>query len=96
MKKYIKWIVLGIVVIVIAVVLIVYLNINGIIKRTVESQGTEQLKVQTTLGSANLSLFGGSVSLSDLNIGSPAGFTAPQMSSIPTSISCMTSSAALL
>jgi hypothetical protein len=79
MKKIIKWVVLGIVVLIVAVVLIVYMNINSIIKSTVQTQASDSLKVPTTLGSANLSLLGGSVSLNDLEIGSPQGFTSPNM-----------------
>lgn len=77
--KIVKWAVLVVLVLVIAVGLIIYFNLNGIIKRTVETQATASLSVPTTLGSANLSLFGGSLGLNDLDIGSPKGFSAPQL-----------------
>jgi uncharacterized protein involved in outer membrane biogenesis len=77
--KYIKWIVLGLVVVIVLVVGIVWMNINGIVRRTVETQATNSLDLQTTVGGANVSLFGGSVGLSELRVASPKGFDAPQM-----------------
>ncbi|HEX8523600.1 MAG TPA: AsmA family protein [Tepidisphaeraceae bacterium] len=80
--KIIKWVVLGLVLLVVAVVVIVYLNLNRIVKRTVETQGTQQLNVATTLDGAALSLFGGSLKLDDLEIASPPGFSAPKILSL--------------
>lgn len=68
-----------VILLVIVVLVIGYLNLNRIVRTTVESQATDQLKLQTTLGSADLALFGGEVKLSDLKIASPQGFSAPQM-----------------
>jgi hypothetical protein len=56
-----------------------WINLNRILKHTIETQGTAQLKLKTELDSANLSLFGGELNLDDLKIGSPQGFVAPQM-----------------
>jgi hypothetical protein len=80
--KIVKWVVLGVVALVIVGLLVVYFNLNGIVKRTVETQGTAQLNVKTTLDSAALSLFGGSLKLDDLAIASPQGYQAPQMLSV--------------
>src|SRR5438874_10498963 len=77
--KIVKWVLLAIVVLVIAGGAIVLLSIDGIIKRTVETQATDSLNLKTTLSSASLSLLGGSLKLNDLSIGSPQGFTSPQM-----------------
>jgi uncharacterized protein involved in outer membrane biogenesis len=77
--KIVKWIVIVIVLVVVLGLALVYFNINRIVKRTVETQGTEQLKVPTTLDGVSLSLFKGTVALNDLNVGSPPGFTAPHM-----------------
>ena len=82
MKKYIKWIVLAVVVVVIAGLGIVWANLNSIVRRTVERQATSSLDLQTTLGGANVSLLGGSVSLKDLNIASPPGYKAVPMFSL--------------
>lgn len=77
--KIAKWIVLGLVVLIIVALTIAWLSINGIVRRTVETQATNSLNVQTTLGSANVSLLGGSLGLRDLQIASPQGFEAPRM-----------------
>ena len=82
MKKKLKWIVIVIVLLLIVGVAILYASLDGIIKSVVESQGTEQLKVPTTLDSVNLSLLHGSLNLNNFAIGSPQGFSAPQMMSL--------------
>lgn len=79
MTKIIKWIILGVVVLLLAGWLTFYFTINRIIRSVVQDQTQKQLKVDTKLSSANFSLFGGSLSLSDFALGSPKGFTAPQM-----------------
>jgi hypothetical protein len=56
-----------------------WMNLNHLVKQTVETQGSSQLKLKTELDTAKVSLFGGSLSLNDLKIGSPQGFQAPQM-----------------
>ncbi|MDB5327975.1 MAG: hypothetical protein JWM57_3544 [Phycisphaerales bacterium] len=79
MRKLIKLVLalgLGVVVL---VLLLVWLGLNSLVRRAVETGATTSLKVPTTLGSATLSPFGGSVGLSDLKVGSPAGFSSPQM-----------------
>ena len=58
---------------------IAYFSLDAILKRTVEEQSTKSLKLSTTLNSAHLSLFGGKLKLNQLHIGSPRGFSAPQM-----------------
>ena len=81
MKK-LKWIVIVIVLLLVVGVVVLYLRLDGIIKSVVESQGTEQLKVPTTLDSVNLSLLHGTLNLSNFAIASPSGFSAPQMMSL--------------
>jgi uncharacterized protein involved in outer membrane biogenesis len=58
---------------------VAFLGIDGILKRKVEEQATASLKLDTTLNSARLSLFGGKVNLNRLRIASPQGFSAPHM-----------------
>src|SRR5690242_11264660 len=77
--RVIKWVVLIVLVLLIAGGLVVYFNLNGIVRKTVQDQATQQLGVQTTLGSANVGLFTGNVALNDLQISSPNGFAAPKM-----------------
>src|SRR3954471_11011571 len=79
MKKVVKRGVIGLVALVVLAIGIVWLSLNSIVRSTVESQASTQLGVPTTLGGANVSLFGQSLSLNDLKIGSPKGFPAPQL-----------------
>lgn len=66
-------------VVVLLVGVVAYLGIDTILKTTVEKEGTDSLKLSTTLSSARLSLFGGKVNLNQLRIASPKGFSAPHM-----------------
>jgi hypothetical protein len=77
--KIIKWIILAVVVLVLVIGLAVYFNLNSIVRSEVETQTQASLNLPTKLQSASLSLFGGTVSLTNMEIGSPEGFTAPQM-----------------
>jgi hypothetical protein len=77
--KIAKWIVLGVIVLVIGVLAIVWMNLNGIVRRTVQTQSSQQLNVGTALKSASVSLFGGSLGLNNLEIDSPPGFSAPKI-----------------
>jgi len=79
MKKAIKWIVLAFVLLIVGGIVVLFINLNSIIRSTVESQGTQQLQVVTKLGGVNLSIFGGSLALKDFSIGSPKGFSAEKM-----------------
>lgn len=78
MKK-LKWIALALILAIGAVVLVVLANINGIVRTAVETQSTASLGLQTRLKSASVSIFGGSVGLSEYTVASPGGFAAPSM-----------------
>jgi uncharacterized protein involved in outer membrane biogenesis len=71
------------VVVFVTVILIVgvvaILGIDAIVKRTVEKEATASLKLSTTMSSARLSILGGKLGLYRLRIGSPKGFSAPDM-----------------
>jgi uncharacterized protein involved in outer membrane biogenesis len=75
--KWIKRISLAVVGLVVVALIVVFLALNSIIRGVVQEQATASLNVPTTLNSVALSLFGGSLSLSDLEIGSPSSFSAP-------------------
>jgi uncharacterized protein involved in outer membrane biogenesis len=77
--KYLKWIILGIVLVIVIAVGAVLLGIDSIVRSTVQKQATNSLDLQTTLGSANVSILGGSLGLKDLEVASPQGFQAPHM-----------------
>jgi uncharacterized protein involved in outer membrane biogenesis len=69
----------GLFAIVVIAAAVVYFNLDRIVKREVEKQGTASLRLKVTLGSARLSVFGGRVDLRGLTIASPQGFSAPHM-----------------
>lgn len=77
--RWIRRIILAVVLLVIIAAVIVYWNIDRIIKNTVQSQATTSTNLQTTLNSASLSLLGGKLSLNGLQVASPPGYQAPQM-----------------
>ena len=77
--KILKWVVVAIVLLIVVIVVTVLFSLDGLIRSTVQSQATSSLNLTTTLGGAHLSILGGSLSLDDLAIASPQGFTAPQM-----------------
>src|SRR5215217_5122344 len=80
--RIMKWIVLLLLLVVVVGGIVLYMNINRIVRQQVEKQSTAQLNVPTKLDSANVSLFGGSVNLSKFDVGSPQGFQAPAMMSL--------------
>lgn len=79
MKRIVKRSCLGALVVAIVVVIVVLLSLDGIIRRTVASQSTASLNLQTRLDSASLSLRGGQLSLDGLSIAAPPGFGAVEM-----------------
>lgn len=82
MKKAIKWIVIVVLLVIIVGVVVLLMNLNGIIRSTVETQASKQLNVSTKLAGVNLSLLGGDLDLENFTLGSPKGFTAPEMFSL--------------
>jgi uncharacterized protein involved in outer membrane biogenesis len=77
--KVAKWVALVILLVLVVGGIVLYMNLNRIVRSTVEKQSTNSLNVQTRLQSANVSLFGGEVSLNNFEVGSPQGFQSPQM-----------------
>jgi hypothetical protein len=80
--KLIRRALMVVVLLVIIAVAVVFFRLNGIVKSTVQSQATSSLNLNTTLGGASLSIFGGKLNLSQLQIASPKGYAAPQMLSV--------------
>ena len=81
-RKILKWVVLAVVLIVIIGLVALYMNLNRIVRSTVESQSTASLNLNTDLEAANVSLFGGKVGLRNFSMDSPQGFAAPDMMSL--------------
>jgi len=80
--KIFKWIVIAVVLLLVVGIIVLFASLNHIVKSTVETQGSEQLKVPTTLDGVSLGLFKGTVDLNNFNVGSPPGFNAPHMLSL--------------
>ena len=82
MKKRTKIIlgsVAGLVLIAVAAVLILAARLDGIVRAVVEREGSSQLKLATTLGAADVSILGGSVTLNELAIANPEGYQDPHI-----------------
>src|SRR5688500_18947387 len=80
--RIVKWVVLVILLLLIVGGIVLYVNLNSIVRSTVEKQSTASMNVPTKLESASASLLGGNVSLSNFQVGQPQGFTSPQMMSL--------------
>jgi hypothetical protein len=80
--KILKWIAIVVVLLIIVGPIVLFVSLDHIVKSTIEAQGTEQLKVPTTLDGVSLGLFKGTLDLSNFAIGSPQGFTATHMLSV--------------
>lgn len=77
--KLVRRLILAVVLLLVIAGAVVYFSLDRIVKNTVQAQATSSLNLQTTLNSASLSLFGGSLDLNQLAVANPKGFTAPQM-----------------
>ena len=78
-KKIILIAVAAVLVLVIGGVAVVASRLDGIVRGTVEKEGTSQLSLATTLQDADVSLFGGNVTLDKLAVANPSGYTAPDI-----------------
>ena len=74
MKKIIIRIALVVAILLIVAVVAVFLSLNSIVKKGVETVGPEVTKVKITLSGVSLSPLSGSGRLSDLFVGNPEGF----------------------
>lgn len=74
MKKWILRIVLGVIALLIIVVVLTFVMINQVAKTGIEKGGTYALGVPTTVNTVNLSLFGGTFGMNELQVGNPPGY----------------------
>ncbi|HZZ43752.1 MAG TPA: hypothetical protein VFE58_12510 [Tepidisphaeraceae bacterium] len=74
--KIVKWVVGIIVVLLVLALGIFWFELDQIVRRTVETEATQSLQTQTTLGSASVAPIRGKVELADLKIASPPGYSA--------------------
>jgi len=77
--KLIRRAIYAIVFLVILLAAAVHFGLDRIITSEVQTQASSSLNLKTTLNSAKLSLLGGTLNLNDLQVGSPKGYSAPQM-----------------
>jgi hypothetical protein len=77
--KLIRRVIYAIVTLVVLTAVVVHFKLDGVIRSEVQTQASKSLNLTTTLNSAKLSIFGGTLDLNDLQVGSPKGYTAPQM-----------------
>ena len=77
--KWIKRILLVVVLLIVAAVGIAYVSLNSILCSVIQRQATASLGVDTTLDSAHLSILGGKVDLENLQVSSPPNFSAPKI-----------------
>jgi len=77
--KWIKRIVLLVAGLVAIALIALYFSLSGIIRSSIQEQTSQSLNVPATLASVALGLFGGTLQLSDLEIGSPPNFSFPHL-----------------
>lgn len=80
--RIVTWTIVVIIVLIVIGLVALYLNLNSIVRSTVQKQSQAQLNVPTSLQSANVNIFGGDVALKGFDVGSPQGFDAPHMMSL--------------
>lgn len=77
MGKIIKFVLIGIPVLIIAVLVVLYFSLNSVIKHGVETVGPQATGVDVKLQKADISLFSGKGALKGFFIGNPEGFKNP-------------------
>lgn len=77
MKKWILRIIGVVVLLVIIALVFVFINLNSVVKKGVETVGPKLTKVDVRLDSAKLSPFNGNGELSGLFVGNPEGYKTP-------------------
>lgn len=78
-KQIILGVIGGVVVVALIVVVILMVRLDTIVKSTVEREGTSQLQLATTLDGADVGILGGTLTLDDLAIANPDGYSAPHI-----------------
>ena len=76
-----KFILIGVALVVVAIGAAVWFlmsNLDSIVKKVIETAGTEVAGVKVSVGDVKISLSEGKASISGLTVANPAGFTAPQ------------------
>lgn len=74
MFKLIKYTLIGIPVVIIAIIAVLFFSVNSIIKQGVETVGPLALGTEVKIKKVNISLFSGKGELKGIHIGNPEGF----------------------
>ncbi len=74
MFKLIKYTLIGIPVVIIAIIAVLFFSVNSIIKQGVETVGPLALGTEVKIKKVNISLFSGKGELKGIHIGNPKGF----------------------
>jgi hypothetical protein len=77
MKKIFFTVVIGLVILVIVAGVVVALNLDRIVKKSVEIYGPQIVKVPISLDAVHIGLFTGSASVEGLTVGNPEGYKTP-------------------
>lgn len=73
-KKIVKWLLVGIPVVLIVVLLLVFLNLNRLIKGGIETAGPKVMQAPVTVEGVKLSPLSGNGEIVNLIVGNPEGF----------------------
>lgn len=79
MKKMLKIALIGIPVVIIALVIIISISLNSIIKHGIETVAPKVTGTTVDIGSIKLSPMSGTLTIKDVAIGNPKGFSAPHL-----------------
>lgn len=69
----------GLLIVVIAGLVFVWSNLDGIVKDAIQTYGSEATKTRVTVADVKLKLESGHASISGLNVGNPSGFSDPNI-----------------
>ena len=79
MFKWVRRLIFLAILLVVAVVAAAYFGVNWAVKRAVAYEGTQQLGVPVTVDGVSVGWTTGGIGFKEVDLGSPAGFTAPKM-----------------
>jgi hypothetical protein len=74
-RRLAAWAVLTLVLLLLVGGVVLYLNLNHILKQTIEQQSKRSMNLETTVDSAQLALLGGRLTVKNYRIASPPGFS---------------------
>ena len=82
--KAIKFFLIAVILVIVAAVAYLYSSLNDVVKKGIETVGSDVLGVQVTVNSVDISLKDGSAEITGLNIGNPSGYKSDNAFSLGT------------